>query len=60
MPIDLDMLEFLVKEAIDTALQDTKEKLNELAMKYKLQISVRPPVLVDLEQVENGTVVWKE
>jgi hypothetical protein len=60
LPIDIDTLEFLVKEAIDTALEDTKEKLNELSMKYRLKITVRPPILVEITQEEKGTVVWKE
>ena len=60
MPLDLDTMKFLVKEAVDTALQDTKEKLNELSMKYQLKIVVRPPILVELEQKEKGEVVWQE
>jgi hypothetical protein len=60
MPLDLDTMKFLVEEAIDTALEDTKEKLTELSTKYQLQIVVRPPILVEITQDENGKVVWKE
>ncbi|NHJ39008.1 MAG: hypothetical protein FK731_03175 [Asgard group archaeon] len=60
MPLDLDTMKFLVKEAVDTALQDTKEKLNELSMKYHLKITVKPPILVELESVEKGEVIWQD
>lgn len=53
-------MKFLVKEAVDTALQDTKEKLNELSMKYHLKITVKPPILVELESVEKGEVIWQD
>ncbi len=58
LPLDKETLNFLVEETIDNALQDAKEKLNELAYKYKLQITVKPPLLVDIEHVEKGEVVW--
>ncbi|MBK5114807.1 MAG: hypothetical protein KGD59_07135 [Candidatus Heimdallarchaeota archaeon] len=58
MPLDKEMLNFLVEETIDNALQDTKEKLNELAYKYQMRITVRAPLLVNVEQVEKGEVVW--
>jgi P pilus assembly chaperone PapD len=58
LPIDKETLNFLVEETIDNALQDTKEKLNELAYKYKLKIIVKPPLLVEIEHVEKGKVVW--
>jgi len=58
LPLDKETLNFLVEETIDNALQDTKEKLNELAYKYKLKITIKPPLLVEIEHVEKGEVVW--
>lgn len=58
LPLDKETLNFLVEETIDNALQDAKEKLNELAYKYKLKITVKLPLLVDIEHVEKGEVVW--
>ncbi|NHJ32342.1 MAG: hypothetical protein FK732_05735 [Asgard group archaeon] len=59
MPLDKETLNFLVEETIDNALQDSKEKLGELAYKYQLKITVKPPILVKVEQVEKGEVVWE-
>ncbi|NPE08004.1 MAG: hypothetical protein GNW80_06965 [Asgard group archaeon] len=59
MPIDKETLNFLVEETIDNVLQDSKEKLNELAYKYKLKITVKPPMLVEIEHVEKGEVIWE-
>ncbi|NHJ86452.1 MAG: hypothetical protein FK734_13390 [Asgard group archaeon] len=58
MPIDMDTLQFLIDEAMDAALKDTKEKLDELAMKYKVKITAKPPTIVNVEIVENGEAVW--
>ena len=57
LPLDKETLNFLVEETIDNALQDAKEKLNELAYKYRLKITVKPPLLVDIKHVEKGEVV---
>jgi len=59
MPLDKETLNFLVEETIDNALQDTKEKLNELAYKYKIKIIVKPPQLINVTQVEKGEIIWK-
>ncbi len=59
LPIDKETLNFLVEETIDNVLQDSKEKLNELAYKYKLKITVKPPMLVEIEHVEKGEVIWE-
>ncbi len=49
-------------ETIVYALEDTKEKLNELARKYGLKIRVRPPIIVDIVQVPqpDGKVIWEK
>ncbi|MHA1155884.1 MAG: hypothetical protein ACTSQK_07215 [Candidatus Heimdallarchaeota archaeon] len=62
MPIDKETLDFLVEETIVNALEDSKEKLNELARKYGLKIRVRPPVIVEIVQVPqpNGKVIWEQ
>ncbi|NHJ04345.1 MAG: hypothetical protein EAX90_05950 [Candidatus Heimdallarchaeota archaeon] len=60
MPLDKDTLDFLVNETIDNALEDTKMKLNELAIKYKLEINVRPPIIIEIKQVDNGKVIWEK
>lgn len=60
MPLDKDTLDFLVNETIENALEDTKMKLNELAMKYKLEISVKLPIIIEIKQVNNGKVIWKK
>ena len=59
MPIDKSTIDFLVEETIATALEDTKEKLNELAMKYKLVIRVKPPVIIEITQEKKGQVIWE-
>ena len=58
MPLDKDTLDFLVNETIENALEDTKMKLEELAMKYKLEINVKPPIVIDIKQMPEGKVIW--
>ncbi|MBN1330418.1 MAG: hypothetical protein JXA54_13170 [Candidatus Heimdallarchaeota archaeon] len=60
MPLDKDTIEFLVAETIEAALEDTKEKLTELAIKYKFKITVKPPILVEVEQAVKGEIIWKK
>ncbi len=60
MPIDYDTLLYLVEETIENALEDVKEKLNELSYKYRLKLIVKAPVLVKAEQVEVGEVIWEK
>lgn len=59
MPLDKATLDFLVEETIQNALEDTKFKLNELSMKYKLKIKVRPPKVIEITQDEKGKVIWE-
>ncbi len=60
MPLDKETIEFLVAETIDAALEDTKEKLTELAMKYKFRITVKPPILVKVETAQKGEIIWNK
>lgn len=60
MPLDKATLDFLVEETIANALEDSKDKLNELAMKYKLKIRVKPPIIVEIKQEKKGRVIWIE
>ena len=60
MPLDKDTLDFLVNETIETALTDTREKLEELSMKYKLKIRVTPPLVLEIIQQEQGEVIWEK
>ena len=60
MPLDHDTLIYLVEETIENALEDAKEKLNELSYKYRLKLIVKPPVLVKAEQAETGEVIWEK
>ncbi|HUU76977.1 MAG TPA: hypothetical protein VMX55_01440 [candidate division Zixibacteria bacterium] len=60
MPLDKDTLDFLVNETIENTLEDTKMKLNELAMKYKLEINVRSPIIIEIKQVDKGKVIWQK
>ncbi|MFW9922771.1 MAG: hypothetical protein ACFFDW_05715 [Candidatus Thorarchaeota archaeon] len=59
MPLDKATLDFLVEETIQNALEDTKFKLNELSMKYKLKIKVKPPIVTEITQVAKGEVIWE-
>lgn len=62
MPLDKETLDFLVDETILNALEDSKEKLNELARKYGLKIRMRPPIVVEIVQVPqpDGEVIWEK
>ncbi|MGC9780734.1 MAG: hypothetical protein HZR80_15945 [Candidatus Heimdallarchaeota archaeon] len=60
MPIDYDTLLYLVEETIENAMEDAKEKLNELSYKYRLKIIVKPPVLVKAEQAKVREVIWEK
>jgi len=61
MPLDKATLDFLVEETIANALEDSKEKLNELARKYGLKIYVKPPIVREIQQVAqpDGEVIWE-
>ena len=59
MPLDQETLKFLIDETIEAALEDTREKLTELARKYNFKITVIPPTLVKVEPAEKGEIVWK-
>ena len=62
MPLDKATLDFLVEETIANALEDSKEKLNELARKYGLKIFVKPPIVREITQVPlpEGEVTWEK
>ena len=62
MPLDKATLDFLVEETIANALEDSNEKLQELARKYGLKIHVRPPIVMEISQVPlpEGEVIWKK
>ena len=60
MPLDQETLNFLVEETIENGLQDCKEKLNELATKYKLKIRVKTLALLDVTSGEDGEVIWEK
>ena len=60
MPIDQETLEFLVNETVENALQDSKEKLSELASKYKLIIKIKAPKLIEVQQEKEGNLIWLE
>ena len=60
MPIDQETLKFLVDETIENALQDGKEHLRELAIKYKLKIRISPPVLLEVIPATEGEVIWED
>ena len=60
MPLDQDTVNFLVSETIENALQDCKANLDELSKKYQLKIRVRPPIVIEIKQVEKGEVIWEE
>ncbi len=60
MPIDYDTLLYLVEETIENAMEDAKEKLNELSYKYRLKLIVKPPVLVKAEQAKVREVIWEK
>lgn len=60
MPIDQETLNFLVEETIDNAMQDGKEKLNELARKYKLKIRVRTLSLLEVTPGTEGEIIWED
>lgn len=59
MPLNQETLEFLVNEAIEAALEDTREKLTELARKYNFKIIVKAPTLVKIEQARKGEIIWE-
>jgi len=60
LPLDYDTLIFLIKETISNALEDTNDKLNELAIKYKVKIIAKPPILVKVEQKDKGELIWEK
>ena len=62
MPLDKATLDFLVEETIANALEDSNEKLQELARKYGLKILVRPPIVSKITQVPlpEGEVIWEK
>jgi len=59
MPLDQETIEFLVQETIEAALEDTKEKLNELIRKYNFKIRVRKPALIAIEMAAKGELIWE-
>ncbi|MBD3189974.1 MAG: hypothetical protein GF308_05000 [Candidatus Heimdallarchaeota archaeon] len=60
MPLDEATLNFLIEETIETALEDTKDRLNELAMKYSLKIRVSPPKVHEVTIANQGEVLWTD
>ena len=59
VPLDQETINFLVEETIENGLLDSKEKLNELAKKYKLKIRVKTLALLDVTIGEEGEVIWE-